>query len=147
MHLDLGPIGLRKPEPRDLDALYHQKNDPQIAAMLGGFSKGYTRSDLTRWMDAHTQAGDEVLYAIVDTEDRCLGHVGLYQIDPRAQKAEFAIMIGDRSGWGQGFGRLCTNFMVSYGFRELHLHRIQLQVLDSNERARKLYESIGFYFE
>lgn len=141
----LGEVVLRRPEMEDVEALYHQKNDPAVASLLGGFSTGYSREDLRRWVEAHRTRADEVLWVIASAEDgRCLGHVGLYQIDHRIRSAEFAIMLGDRAAQGRGLGRLCTRFMVEYGFRELNLNRISLQVLATNERALGLYRSLGF---
>lgn len=149
MHFDLdGKARLRKPEPTDVEALFQQKNDPEVAAMLGGFTKGYTRSDLARWVDAHAQAKDEALYIIADPkDDRCLGHVGLYKIDHRIRSAEFAILVGEKKAWGTGVGRAATAFMLRFGFEDLALHRVYLEVLETNERARKLYESLGFVHE
>jgi len=147
VHFDLGKARLRKPEPSDIDALFAQKNDPEIASLLGGFTKGYTRADLARWIEAHAQAKDEALYVITDPDDRCLGHVGLYKIDHRIRSAEFAILLGDKKAWGTGIGRACTSFMLRFGFEELQLHRIYLEVLETNERARRLYESLGFVHE
>lgn len=144
MHFDLGKARLRKPEPYDVDALLAQKNDPEVAALLGGFTTGYTRADLARWVEAHAQAKDEALYIIAGDDDRCLGHVGLYKIDHRIRSAEFAILVGDKAAWGSGIGRACTSFMLTFGFEDLQLHRIYLEVLETNERARKLYESLGF---
>lgn len=147
MHFHLANCSLRKPEPADIEALFAQKNDPEVAAMLGGFTKGYTRADLARWVEAHAQAKDEALYVITNESDRCLGHVGLYKIDHRVRSAEFAILVGDKKAWRTGIGRACTSFMLRFGFEELQLHRIYLEVLASNDRARKLYDSLGFKHE
>ena len=144
MHIDLGIVQLRKPEPSDADALFAQKNDPDVAGQLGGFTKGYSRAEIARWIETHSAAKDEALYAIIDQQGRCLGHVGLYNIDHRVRTAEFAIMIGDKSAWGKGIGRRCTKWALEFGFQELALRRIYLNVLESNVRARKLYDSLGF---
>jgi RimJ/RimL family protein N-acetyltransferase len=37
-----------------------------------------------------------------------------------------------------------TRAVVSYGFAELNLHRIELDVLATNARAIHLYERLGF---
>ena len=147
MHVDLGAVTLRKPEPGDVEALFAQKNDREIAAMLCGFSKGYTRAELARWVEAHAAAPNEALYMIVGKDERVLGHVGLYQIDHRVRSAELAIMLGDRSAWGKGIGEACTRWALAFGFDELNLHRIYLEVLESNERATQLYEKLGFRHE
>jgi RimJ/RimL family protein N-acetyltransferase len=139
---------LRKPEPRDIPVLYKQKNDPEIASLLGGFSSGYTEADLAEWIEFHRQRRDEVLWVIAGLhDDTCIGHVGLYQIDFRVRSAEFAIMLGDSSTWGKGLGTACARFAVEYGFRQLNLNRIHLNVLSSNLRAVSLYERIGFQRE
>jgi RimJ/RimL family protein N-acetyltransferase len=145
MIYQLDSITLRPLEPDDLDALYQQKNDPEVARLLDGFATGYARSDIRDWHDYHHGRKDEVMWAIIVFESqRCIGHVGLYQIDFRVGKANFGIMIGDKAYWGQGIGTLCTQFAVDYGFRELNLNRIELTVLDSNQRAIQLYRKIGF---
>jgi RimJ/RimL family protein N-acetyltransferase len=146
-HLADAGVRLRKPEPSDVDALFAMKNDPEIAAMLGGFSKGYTRADMSRWVESHAQARDEALYVMVDDGDRVLGHVGLYEIDHRIRTGEFAILLGDKPSWGKGIGLACTRWMVKYGFEELNLHRIHLTVLATNVRAQRMYEKLGFKLE
>lgn len=136
---------LRRPEPDDLQALYDQKNNPEIAGLLGGFSTGYSRADITDWIEYHRNQTTEVLWAIVDVESNsCIGHVGFYNVDYRIRSAEFAIMIGVPSMWGKGFGRACTQFVLEYGFRELNLNRIYLSVISTNPRAVTLYRSLGF---
>lgn len=144
----LGDIILRRPEASDLPALYAFKNDPEVASLLGGFSTGYAMADLEEWLQSHRRARDEVLWSIVHAEDgACLGHVGLYRIDHRVRSAEYAIMIGDRSAWGRGIGRACTQFAIAYGFEQLNLNRIELSVLATNQRALALYASVGFVEE
>lgn len=145
----LGAVLLRKPEPSDVEALYAQKNDPEVASLIGGFSgKGYARADLVRWVEYHNGRADELVWAIEHIESgACIGHVGLYHIDHRVRSAEFAILLGDRAHWGKGIGRQCTAFAVRFGFDELNLNRIHLTVLETNERALGLYRSLGFVEE
>jgi [ribosomal protein S5]-alanine N-acetyltransferase len=141
----LGTVVLRKPEPRDAEVLYEQKNDPEVANLLGGFSLGYSRADIADWIENHRRRSDEIVWAIaIAADDRCIGHVGLYNIDHRVQSAEFAIMIGDREQTGRGLGKLITKHVLQYGFAMLNLNRIHLSFLASNARAQRLYELLGF---
>lgn len=146
MH-NVGEVNLRMLEPRDLDALMLQKNDPGVAGLLGGFSTGYARRDLESWLEYHRGTANEVLWAIVDQHDSCLGHVGLYEIDHRVRKAEFAIMLGDRSAWGRGIGKSVSAWVLDHGFLQLNLNRIELDVLATNPRAKALYTGLGFELE
>lgn len=148
MHHIVQGYRLRMPEPGDIEALYEQKNDWEISAGLGGFSTGYAKADLAQWVESHRVRRDEVLWVIAHEDtDMAVGHVGLYQIDHRVGKAEFAILIGDRRAWGKGLGRAATAFVVRYGFEDLNLRRISLDVLESNVRAQRLYRSVGFQEE
>ena len=58
--------------------------------------------------------------------------------------AWLGIGIGDRDQWGKGYGRDAISLVLSYAFRELNLHRVQLSVFEYNERAIALYEKLGF---
>ena len=150
-HASTGQVAvvLRKPEPKDLEALYAQKNDPEVARALGGFSRGYSHRDIEAWIEHHRNHESEALWAIIaeDVDGPCIGHVGLYEIDHRIRSAEFAVMIGDKSYWRRGVGRQVTDFAVRYGFEMLNLNRVHLSVLAGNEPALALYGSLGFQHE
>ena len=141
----LDNIVLRNLEPDDVVQLYRFRNDPEIANQLGGFSSGYARQDLVEWIERHRNAKSEVLWAIANAADnKCIGHVGLYDIDNRIGKAEFGIVIGDRDFQGKGVGSTVTSAVITYGFQELRLHKIALTVLSTNARAIHLYSRLGF---
>lgn len=136
---------LRKPELNDLDAFYIIKNDPEIAGMVVGFSIGYSKTDINDWIEYHKKQKDEIFWVIAEKEtNRCIGHVGIYQIDYRVRKAEFGIIIGEKSLWGKGLGLIFSKFAIEYAFNNLNLMRIQLTVLATNERAYQLYKSLEF---
>lgn len=141
-------VVLRKPEPKDIEDLYKQKNDPEVADLLVGFSAGYSRSDIADWIEYHRSRKDEIIWVIANSEyDRCIGHVGLYQIDHRIRSAEFGIMIGDKAFWGRKLGPQITRFVIKYAFSMLNLNRIHLTVLNTNKRALNLYRTLGFHEE
>ena len=57
------------------------------------------------------------------------------------------IVIGDKAQWGKGYGTDTMRTLVGWGFGELNLHRIALQVYDDNARAVHCYEKVGFKTE
>ena len=142
--IDVGNAILRPLEPCDLDRLYEFRNDIEVTSQLGGFTTGYCRKDLEEWLETHRTREDEVLWAISTKNDSaCIGHVGLYQIDSRVRKAEYAILIGDKQHQGKGLGKAVSRAVLAFGFEELNLHRISLRVIATNVRAIRLYESVG----
>lgn len=139
---------LRKPEIDDVESLYLLKNDEESSNLLGDFAKGYSREDIKEWIRFHNQASNECLYLIErNDQKKVIGHVGLYNIDYRVRKAEFAILIADKDSRGKGYGGACTKFMIDYGFSELNLNRIELSLLSSNNAALNLYLKYGFLKE
>jgi [ribosomal protein S5]-alanine N-acetyltransferase len=148
MRIVLESVVLRRPEERDVDQLYEFRNDWSVAESLVGFSTGYSRRDLVEWVERHRTQRNEVLWAIAEREnDRCIGHVGLYNVDHRVRKADFGILIGDTAWHGRGVGTSVSSAVMDYAFRQLNLHRVQLFVLEDNSRARHLYEKLGFRME
>lgn len=136
---------LRPMEPYDEELLFRYKNDQELADLLGGFHLGYSHSDIAEWIEKHRKHDDEELLAIADKEtNACLGHVGLYNIDYRVRSAEFAILIGEKKAWGAGLGKEVTSHVIQWGFKYLNLNRIYLSALANNERALRMYLSIGF---
>jgi len=137
---------LRKPNHDDLESLYILKNDIESNAMLGqGFYRGYSKEDIIKWIDYHNSADNEVIFGIQELQSqKLIGHVGFYNIDYRNRKAEFAILIADKESRGKGYGNLCSKFMISYGYDQLNLNRVELSVIESNIIAISLYEKIGF---
>lgn len=143
--IELPAVALRALEPGDLPRLYEYRNDPETTRDLVGFSVHYSHAALAQWLESHARRTDEALWAIAArADDRCIGHAGLYQIDHRVRKASFGILIGDPAERGKGIGTAVTRAVVDYGFAELNLHRVELDVLATNPRAIHIYEKLGF---
>ncbi len=138
---------LRKLEPKDTEFFYKAKNNPEVSSWLGGFNSGYSKRQIEEWIDFNSAGKSDLVYAIVDEADEAVGQVGLYKIDHRIRSAEFAIMVGVPELWGTGLGTLITHLVLAHGFKNLNLNRIYLELLETNERAMKLYEKVGFKFE
>ncbi len=139
---------LRKANSSDIDQLFSLKNNARIASLLGGFNTFYSIEDISKWIDFHNSKSDEVLFLIEDVErQHIIGHVGLYNIDYRIGKCEYAIMIADEEYQGKGIGQLCTKTMISFARDQLNVQKITLSLLSTNEKALALYTKNGFVQE
>lgn len=81
------------------------------------------------------------------TDDTPIGNFTLKDHDWRNRSAVVGISIGESEHWGQGYGTEAMQIGLRYGFWELNLHRIELEVLRTNERAIHSYEKVGFQRE
>ncbi len=48
---------------------------------------------------------------------------------------------------GKGYAKHMYALIFKYGFEAMNMHRLWLCVLENNERAKKLYEKMGFSYE
>ena len=79
--------------------------------------------------------------------DRYIGFVVLHNIEWNNATGVLAIGIGEREYWGKGYGSDALRLILRYGFQELNLHRIGLDVHSTNTRAIRAYEKAGFTHE
>lgn len=71
-----------------------------------------------------------------------VGFTTLGALDLKNRQEEFGIMLLPEF-WSMGYGTEITKFMIEHGFQYLALHRIELQVMDGNERAIALYRNMS----
>ena len=75
------------------------------------------------------------------------GTISLMQVDRDNGNAGVGIAIGEKELWGKGLGTDAMNALLDFGFGEVRLERIWLDVYDFNARARRSYEKSGFRVE
>ncbi len=56
-------------------------------------------------------------------------------------------MIGDKSYWSRGYGTDAIVTLLRFGFDEVNLHRVALEVNEDNARAIACYRKCGFVEE
>lgn len=80
-------------------------------------------------------------------DDRKIGMIDLSGINWQVGSAWVGIGIGERELWGKGYGTDAMRIILRYGFTQLNLNRIQLDVFSVNERGIRSYEKAGFKHE
>ncbi len=138
---------LRPLDLDDLEQCMRWINDPEILKFLGR-RLPMGREQEKEWISSQYKDDKEIQLAIVLNEaDRHIGNCGLFGIDYVDRCGEFGILIGEPDARHHGYGPEATRLVLQYGFRQLGLHRIELQVYAFNERARASYEKVGFRLE
>jgi RimJ/RimL family protein N-acetyltransferase len=92
------------------------------------------------------QPNDKV-FGIETLDGLYIGNVGLHRISWEDRHATFGIFIGEKKYWGKGYGTDATRAIVRFAFDQMNLNRVELQVLNDNERGIRCYEKIGFVRE
>ena len=143
-------IRLRKLEKADLIQFVEWLNDPEVRSGIGVFLP-MSQAEEDRWYEKMLERPPEEHILVVEIRDedgwRVIGSTSFFDFHWRSRKAEFGILIGDKSVWNQGYGTEVTRLMLKHGFETLNLHRIELRVFSTNPRARRAYEKAGYVLE
>ena len=80
-------------------------------------------------------------------DDRAIGTAGFHHVNQEDGNAAFGISIGEKAEWSKGYGTDALRAICDFGFGQLRLERIELDVYEPNRRAQRSYEKAGFVTE
>ncbi|WP_074406441.1 MULTISPECIES: GNAT family N-acetyltransferase [Aquimarina] len=91
----------------------------------------------------HLITDSDIEHLILKSENNItIGFVILAGLQNNNRSIEFRrIVINSK---GRGYGRMAIKELKQYCFKKLDCHRLWLDVFETNERARYLYQSEGF---
>jgi RimJ/RimL family protein N-acetyltransferase len=136
-------VRLRAREASDASQLNEMFDDPDVLAGLQ-LAMPQSLAGFREWAAATRGRENQEVFAIETlAERRAVGVCGLEGIDARARAAEFGIWIG-KPFWRHGYGTDATRTACRFGFRYMNLQRISLCVYETNPRAIRAYEKVGF---
>lgn len=142
-------VYLRAAERSDIPLFVRWLNDAETASyvsMRAPMSVAMEEQWFNRMLDS--QAKDAYLFVICRLEDdTAIGTTSLFNIDRVNGNAGIGISIGEKELWGKGLGTDAMNALLDFGFGNLRLERLWLEVYDHNDRARRSYEKCGFVLE
>ncbi|OJF92134.1 GNAT family N-acetyltransferase [Alkalibacterium sp. 20] len=137
-------IRITPTEKEDIDYLLKMWTNPEI--MDYWFSEPYMNKDKFNDSFEARQKDDSVRQFIAYAEDKLIGYTNLHLINLRHRTAVLAIML-DPDNQGNGHAQKVVHKIVDYGFYQLNLNKITLDVVDYNKKAVHIYEKVGFKVE
>jgi len=146
-----GRVSLRPFEPSDAELYRRWRADAEPMALAGWhdrapLSLAQVASRIARLTEE--QGKDHYTFVIcLAADERPIGEVMLADLDRVNGSAQLGIFIGEAGEWGKGYGTDAVRAIVDFGFAELRLERIWLNVWTENPRARRAYEKAGFVHE
>jgi RimJ/RimL family protein N-acetyltransferase len=131
--------------PEHFEELQMWEDDPDLQRLLDSEPiRPWTparREDLYR----HFQKDNRFPFAIFTiADDRLIGQCVLFRQDVRNRFGRMGIVIGAPRNRGRGYGTDALRILANYGFNELNLHRLEIEVFAFNEAAIRSYEKVGF---
>lgn len=123
---------------------YRWRNDPDIAQYdQSGFLRPLSYEEVEIWCERMISG----LSFLVLCDEKPLGIGAFMNVDTKNRHSDLALLIGEKSYWGQGLGQKIMEQLLDWGFEGMNLNRLYLQVFSYNTRAIALYEKMGFQRE
>ncbi|MGC1548906.1 MAG: GNAT family protein [Rhodanobacter sp.] len=135
----LGPI-----IPADFLSLFRWADDLDAARLNETYRPSVWKNEEEFWFNVGRDTS-KVFFAIRKLGSAAIiGYVQISNIDAVHRSAIVGLRIGEVADRGQGFGTEAMHLAVDYCWNHLNLSRIGLIVFGTNERAIKLYTTLGF---
>ncbi len=142
-------VRLRSVSEEDVGDILCWVNDPGVVGHIAAFSGGsFTRQEELAYVRAMVASSTDRVFTVQASSDgRYLGQVGLHQIHRRSRVGRLACIIGSRAEMGKGYGTAAIANLLDLAFGEETLHKVWLMIFRTNERARRVYQRLGFQVE
>lgn len=136
---------IRRFEHKDAEFMLEWMHEKNIKNAFRFPFERSTLESVTQFIDSSFSDTDRH-FAIVSETDEYLGTISLKNISQADRSAEYAIVVR-RVARGTGVAKLATQEILDYAFETMGLHKVYLNVLEKNERARHFYVKCGFVYE
>lgn len=90
---------------------------------------------------------DRAFFVLKNEDGKILGEAVINDLDREKSEANFRIALFTSTARGHGTGTWMTEEVCRYAFEVMKLERLTLDVLQTNPRARKVYEKAGFVLD
>jgi len=139
-------LRIRQMLERDAEALFEFKSDPKVAKLYAQDShrsidetKAWTQRCL-----AYYEKRESISWVITFPDvDRAVGSCCFWNFDPSHQCAELGYELHP-AYWREGIMTEALSALLSYGFVDLGLHRIEACPLGINKPSQNLLLKLGF---
>ncbi|MBC7605107.1 MAG: GNAT family N-acetyltransferase [Ramlibacter sp.] len=142
---DASPIVIRSAEPSDAAAI------SSLLGQVGTFEGLLQTPDFPNAgrMDFLEKIEPHSCRLVAVAGDQIVGNAGLHLTQTSLRRSHVRYLgIGVHPAWqGRGIGRQLIERLIDWADNWTHVLRIELHVHADNERARSLYESLGFVEE
>ena len=142
-------LQLRQLRATDAEALFAMRSDPVGMEFIGQEphqSLEDTHKLIQRLQTSYDGCNSLFWCVTLKGEDTVIGSCTLFAFNFDFHYAEIGYDL-HRNYWGQGIASEAVSAVLTYGFTELDLHRIEADIAPDNTRSKNLLLKLGFTFE
>lgn len=141
-------VNLRSLEERDLNDLKKWRNLPQTRIHTREFRLLNMINQKSWFESLHTQNPPKyIMFGVENTNGKLIGVCGLTYIDWKNRHAEISIILSLKNWQKLKQAKETVNLLQNYGFGELNLHRLWVEIFETAPENIKLFQSLNFKFE
>jgi len=122
-------------------------NDPEVVKYSEQRHKKHTMSSCSQYYKSFISSSH--LFIAILVKDNSFKHIGniTVSIDSENLVADIAIMIGEKSSWGQGFGKEAFIGVMDYLFHKTKIRKITAGTMAINIPMLGIMKSAGMIIE
>jgi RimJ/RimL family protein N-acetyltransferase len=141
-------VRLRALRREDAALLYEWVNQRELVIFNAPYHP-VSEVDHESWIESMLKKRFDLVIFVIEEmmSGQAIGSCQLFNINWRHRSAELQIRIGDQRFQNQGLGSEAVQLLCRFGFDDLNLHRIYLNVFKNNGRAVGAYRKCGFVEE
>lgn len=139
-------IYLRALEPEDLDFVLEVENTEDFWE-ISATRVPYSRYLIKKYIqNSHRDIFEvkQLRLMICGTDDRKLGMIDVFDLEPRDRRAALGILIVNKEDRDKGYGAEVISLISSYCFTHLGLHQVYANVAKENAASISLFEKCNF---
>ena len=106
----------------------------EVKGLLNKYIGSYEKDDYYRWAIIEKNSGE------------CIGQIAFFLVDSKNHFAEIEYCIGSDFQC-KGYATEATKSVISYGFNEINLHKVQICTKTINKPSKRVIEKCGFTYE
>ncbi|SFG85965.1 GNAT family N-acetyltransferase [Pseudomonas sp. NFACC45] len=140
-------ITLRTFQASDFDTVISWIDGPQTLSLWAGatFTYPLDKEQLERYLaKAQERYPWRFLYAVVDQDEKLIGHIEFSDIWPHLSLRFARILIGDPESRGKGYGQAILRQALALAYTRFNVARVDLGVKKENLLAINCYRKAGF---
>ena len=149
-------IILRPFEDNDIYEMIKILNEPELKMLTGSVSNDIDAKKImdedekikvSNWYKSRNDQSDRLDLAIaLKDSNQIIGEVVFNEYDDCSNNVNFRVLMS-QSYSNKGLGSEAIQLFIQYGFEQLNLHKISLEVFSFNPRAEHVYTKVGFKLE
>ena len=121
-------------------------NDPEVMRYTEARFATHNLDTVRAYVEKTNASASEHIWRIL-ADGRHVGNIKLSGINPQHGRASVAILVGDRSVWGQGVAARAIEKVTAAGFSNYALQKLTAGIYSGNLASVRAFENAGYGIE